>query len=82
MSHDNADRVKPGGAGPLLTASELAIALKKPRKQIHRLAELGQIPGYKIGRLWRFRLEEVLAACRVLSPEEDAERRLKKFKVR
>jgi excisionase family DNA binding protein len=59
----------------LLTAQELAAALKTNHKDLYRMAAAGRIPSYKIGSSRRFLLEEVLAVCRDLGPEPSRLRR-------
>jgi excisionase family DNA binding protein len=51
----------------LLTISELALFLNIKQKTIYARAEAGEIPHYHIGRLIRFRLDEIdawLETCR------------------
>jgi excisionase family DNA binding protein len=51
---------------PLLTVDELALEVNMTPTQIRRRADLGQIHAFKIGRLWRFQLDEVMAAINTL----------------
>jgi len=48
----------------LLTLVELAALLKVPNSWVSertRQRSIGRIPGFKLGKYWRFRLVEVLA---------------------
>lgn len=47
---------------PLLTARELAAQLRVSERQVQRAAARGELPGLRIGRLWRFDEAEVRAA--------------------
>jgi excisionase family DNA binding protein len=40
---------------PLITADQAAALLKLHPKTVKRLAQVGELPGMKIGRVWRFR---------------------------
>ena len=45
---------------PGMTIAEVAAYLPKvPRGSVHKLAQRGKIPGQKVGRHWRFRMEAV-----------------------
>jgi excisionase family DNA binding protein len=39
----------------VLTVAEVASMLKVSEKSIYRLAQRGQLPGFKVGGSWRFR---------------------------
>ncbi len=43
----------------ILTVSELAHHLNIHRITVYRLLKSGTLPGFKIGRVWRFDLEEI-----------------------
>jgi excisionase family DNA binding protein len=43
----------------ILTVSELADHLSVHRITIYRLLKTGSIPGFKIGRVWRFELDQI-----------------------
>jgi excisionase family DNA binding protein len=43
----------------ILTAKELADLLKLKESTVCRLAAEGQLPGFKIGKAWRFDMEDV-----------------------
>lgn len=44
---------------PLITADQAAKLLKLHPKTLKRLAQVGELPGMKIGRVWRFRESEL-----------------------
>ena len=46
-------------ANKILTVSELAEHLNVHRITIYRLLKSGTLPGFKIGRVWRFDLDEI-----------------------
>src|SRR5579862_1800069 len=46
-------------ANKILTVSELATHLNVHRITIYRLLKSGSLPGFKIGRVWRFDLDEI-----------------------
>src|ERR1700722_10344250 len=46
-------------AKKILTVSELAEHLSVHRITIYRLLKGGTLPGFKIGRVWRFDLDEI-----------------------
>jgi excisionase family DNA binding protein len=46
-------------AKKILTVSELADHLSVHRITIYRLLKNGSIPGFKIGRVWRFELDQI-----------------------
>ena len=52
----------------LITAAELAQVLQVPVPQVWTLVRREQIPSYKVGRLYRFDLEAVLAAIQQEGP--------------
>jgi excisionase family DNA binding protein len=43
-----------------MTAGEIAEYLRLPRSTVYKLAQEGRLPGFKVGRLWRFRREAVM----------------------
>lgn len=45
--------------GEILTLDEVAAYLKAGKKTVYRLAQEGQIPGFKLGGTWRFRRTEL-----------------------
>ena len=45
--------------GEILTLDEVAAFLKAGKKTVYRLAQQGQIPGFKLGGTWRFRRTEL-----------------------
>ena len=44
----------------IMTAEELSQFLKIPEPTIHKLADNGCLPGFKIGDSWRFDFDEVV----------------------
>src|SRR5579872_5562437 len=62
----------------ILTVSELAEHLNVHRITIYRLLKNGSLPGFKIGRVWRFDLDEISnwmasgKAARDLASADDA----------
>jgi excisionase family DNA binding protein len=44
-----------------ITAKEVGDYLKLTESTIYKLATTGEIPGFKIGKSWRFDMEEILA---------------------
>lgn len=43
----------------ILTLDEVATYLKVGKKTAYRLAQQGQLPGFKLGGTWRFRRSEL-----------------------
>lgn len=59
-----------------LTVEEVAKFLRVSRHTVYRLVERGEIPGRKIGRVWRFprvALEQFLSGDQPLSPGQPKE---------
>jgi excisionase family DNA binding protein len=50
--------------GNLVTAKEVGQFLKLTESTIYKLALEGELPGFKIGKSWRFDMEEVLGAIK------------------
>jgi excisionase family DNA binding protein len=44
---------------PLLDSEEAALLLKIDDKTLQALARSGQVPAFRIGKLWRFRASEL-----------------------
>jgi excisionase family DNA binding protein len=44
---------------PLLDSEEAAALLKIDDKSLQAMARAGQVPAFKIGKLWRFRASEL-----------------------
>jgi excisionase family DNA binding protein len=64
---------------PLIDADRAAELLKLHPKTVKRLAQAGELPGMKIGRVWRFRESSLdawmsvrLKCCGHPSPREEA----------
>jgi excisionase family DNA binding protein len=54
------------GSPNVLTAEEAAAYLRVSTVLVRRLAQVGELPGMKVGRVWRFRrdlIDEWLAGC-------------------
>ncbi len=45
--------------GEILTLDEVALYLKAGKRTVYRLAQKGEIPGFKLGGTWRFRRTEL-----------------------
>ena len=58
-------RTPAGGAahGTLMTLQEVADYLRVTRSTIHRMLKRNEIPAFRIGRHWRFNLEEIDNWC-------------------
>jgi excisionase family DNA binding protein len=44
----------------IVTAKEVSEYLKLTESTIYKLASVGEIPGFKIGKSWRFDMQEIL----------------------
>jgi len=55
----------------ILTAQDIAKLLQMHIMTVYKLAESGELPGFKVGRQWRFRRDSLDEWCRV---KEGAER--------
>ena len=67
-------------AHKLLTIAEMAAYLSIKQKTIYAKVEAGDIPHYRIGRLIRFRLDEIdawLEGCRKVNKPEAEQRKTK-----
>lgn len=47
-------------AGDFWTAEEVAAYLRLPQSTVYKLAQDKVLPGFKVGKHWRFRREAVL----------------------
>jgi excisionase family DNA binding protein len=62
LGTQNRPRVTPEGWPPLLTASEVAVALRTSRKAVYAMAERAQLPGVtRIGRRLLVRRDDLLS---------------------
>ena len=43
----------------LMTLEEVAVYLRLSVHTIYKMAQQGRIPAYKVGKLWRFKKEEI-----------------------
>ena len=50
----------------IVTAKEVSQYLKLTESTIYKLASIGEIPGFKIGKSWRFDMEEVLKRIKAI----------------
>ncbi len=59
--------------GEILTLDEVAAYLKAGKKTVYRLAQQGQIPGFKLGGTWRFRRTELdrWITAQIAQPPQD-----------
>lgn len=44
----------------IVTAKEVGQYLKLTESTIYKLASTGEIPGFKVGKSWRFDMEEII----------------------
>jgi excisionase family DNA binding protein len=65
-----ADTVPPPST-TVMTLQEIADYLRVTRSTIHRLLKRNQIPAFRIGRHWRFNLEEIESWCSSRALGED-----------
>jgi len=49
--------------GDIMTRAEVAVLLRCSEPHVVALVEREQLPGFRLGRPWRFRRSEVLAWC-------------------
>ncbi len=47
-------------AGDFWTAEEVAVYLRIPQSTVYKLAQDKILPGFKVGKHWRFRRETIL----------------------
>lgn len=52
-------------AGDFWTAEEVAIYLRLPQSTVYKLAQDKVLPGFKVGKHWRFRRETILEWIKV-----------------
>lgn len=64
----------------ILTLSEMADLLRVPKATMYKLVQLGRVPGFKVGKHWRFLRRDVegwlaahSAATAAVSPAKPAE---------
>lgn len=48
-----------------LTAEEVAIYLRLPLSTVYKLVQEKRLPGFKVGKHWRFRLESIRGWIRI-----------------
>jgi excisionase family DNA binding protein len=71
------DKIRRGDPVPpqsktLMTLQETADYLRVTRSTIHRLLKRNQIPAFRIGRHWRFNLEEIESWCSSRASDKDS----------
>ena len=59
-----ASTTPPTGPEGLVRVPAVAQHFNSSPREIYRLAKAGRIPGYRVGRGWRFKLSECEAALR------------------
>ena len=62
-------------ADDILDANEVAKLLKLNEQTVKRLANRGEIPGFKIGGRWRFRREAIEEYIRKLEQQQSGQKR-------
>ena len=55
----------------IVTAKEVGQYLKLTESTIYKLATNGEIPGFKIGKSWRFDMDEILALIQEAKKRND-----------
>jgi excisionase family DNA binding protein len=50
----------------IVTAKEVSQYLKLTESTIYKLASMGELPGFKIGKSWRFDMEEILKRIKAI----------------
>jgi excisionase family DNA binding protein len=50
----------------IVTAKEVGQYLKLTESTIYKLASVGEIPGFKIGKSWRFDMDEILKRIKTI----------------
>ncbi len=55
----------------IVTVKELAGFLKLTEATVYKLASSRELPGFKIGRSWRFDMEEVLKRIQELTMQQE-----------
>ena len=63
--------IVPPQSKTLMTLQETADYLRVTRSTIHRLLKRNQIPAFRIGRHWRFNLEEIESWCSSRASDKD-----------
>jgi len=43
----------------VLTLAEVAVLLRVPKSTVYKLAQNGTVPAFKVGKHWRFLLEDI-----------------------
>ena len=61
MDPTTANPSQPGHPPALLTVAQVAGILQWNRYTVIKKAEKGELPGFKLGREWRFRQQDIVA---------------------
>jgi excisionase family DNA binding protein len=69
-SKDNRQQTKQLLTDNILTAREVAAYLRLTITTVYNLAASGELPGFKIGKSWRFAEGEVLGRIAAAKPAE------------
>lgn len=60
MNHKTTNaKTAPGEKIAILTAEEVSLRLRLPLSTVYYLAKTGALPGFQLGRSWRFRADEL-----------------------
>ena len=59
LTTNHSKQATPSLTEPILTARELASYLRLKEQTVYKLAASGELPGFKIGKSWRFVESEV-----------------------
>lgn len=54
----------------IVTAKEVSQYLKLTESTIYKLASMGEIPGFKIGKSWRFDMDEILRRIKSIKNDQ------------
>jgi excisionase family DNA binding protein len=58
----------------IVTAKEVSQYLKLTESTIYKLASMGEIPGFKIGKSWRFDMDEILRKIKSMKGNQKVSR--------
>jgi excisionase family DNA binding protein len=73
FGEDKKRQAKPSFTGKILTAHEVAAYLRLTETTICKLASSGELPGFKIGKSWRFDRDEILGRIAAAKPKATPE---------
>ena len=57
----------------IVTAKEVGQYLKLTESTIYKLASDGELPGFKIGKSWRFDMDEILKLIKIQGNQKNNE---------